>query len=93
MMKLSEKDRALIDSFQNDFTEDKKLQSAIHDYTEKHGLYLPDNIEYSPGIDFVELLIDDESVLCVCLPPVSNYLIRETEHTYKYLRTKQPIAV
>jgi len=93
MMKLSEKDRILIDSFQNDFIEDKKLQAAIRDYTEKHGLRLPDNAEYSPGIDFVELLIGDESVLCVYLPPVSNYTIHETEHTSKYLPAKLPIAI
>jgi hypothetical protein len=66
--------------------EDAELQIAIRAYIAEHDLYLDENAEYIPIIDGVFVCVDDQVVLCVGLPPVSNYSISETEHTDKYMR-------
>ena len=65
---------------------DKKLNAAILTYLYKNGLTMDNNAEYLPGIDHVCIRVDGKPVLRVGLPPVSNYSIRETEYTNKYLR-------
>jgi len=73
--------------------DDKELQQAIHNYARRHNLILDLNIEYKPVIDGVYLYVSNHVVLRVGLPPVSNYNIRETEYTDKYLRAKELVAV
>ena len=72
---------------------DEKLQNAIQTYLFEHNLVLSSNAEYDTIIDGVDVLIDGYVVLMVGLPPVSNYNIRETEYTSKYMRLVEPIAV
>ena len=67
---------------------DKKLQNAVNVYLSENDLKLNDNAEYEAGIDFVSIEIEGVPVLEVNLPPVSNYLVQETEYTDKYLRNK-----
>ena len=64
----------------------KDFQNAITNYTKMHDLVLPDNVTYNAGIDFFDVRINNIPVLIVCLPPVSNYKVRETEHTRKLLK-------
>ncbi|MCL2044759.1 MAG: hypothetical protein FWG88_00040 [Oscillospiraceae bacterium] len=68
---------------------DEKLINAIRMYISEHNLLLPDNAEYEYIIDGVWVLVDDEIVLTIGLPPVSNYSVHETEHTNKYLRVTE----
>ena len=63
-----------------------KLQESLRSYLLEHSMILPDDVEYSPIIDGVWVLVEDKVVLTIGLPPVSNYSVRETEHTDKYLR-------
>jgi hypothetical protein len=71
--------------------EDAELQNAIHAYIAEHDLFLDESAEYIPIIDGVRVYVDGCVVLQVGLPPVSNYRIRETEHTDKYMRqTREP---
>ena len=72
---------------------DKNIQKSLNDYLLKRGLVLSDEAEYDPVIDGVHIIIDGNVVLRIGLPPVSNYPVRETEHTTKYLRKVEPIAV
>ena len=72
---------------------DKSIQSAIISFLHEHNLIFEDDAEYVPGIDYVSIEIGEVPVLEVSLPPVSNYNVRETEHTRKYLRKREPIAV
>jgi len=65
---------------------DDDLQKAVSDYLFINGLALPENFVYEPVIDGVYVCVSNNVVLRVGLPPVSNYNIRETEHTDKYLR-------
>jgi len=88
MSNITEKDKDLLESFHEDFSKDKNLQRSIQNYAEKHGLFLPDKILYVPGIDYVSVEIEGNPVFIVGLPPVSNYSIRETEYTDKYMRKK-----
>ena len=93
MSDLIERDKAMLDEFHFDFWNNAELQEAIRDYTENRGLFLPEDARFSPGIDCVGVFIKGRLVLSVGLPPVSNYEIRETEYTDKYLRKRKPIAV
>ena len=93
MPELTENDRLLLEAFHKEYKSDEQLQNAILDYTEKHGLVLPDDVLYVPGIDFIEVRIGEIPILTVGLPPVSNYPVRETEHTDKYLRPGKSVAV
>jgi hypothetical protein len=68
--------------------ENIKVMQAIANYLDINDLVLPDNARYAYVIDAVDLYIDDVLVLWVGLPPVSNYPVRETEHTHKYLKKK-----
>ena len=72
---------------------DKNIQNAVREYLHEHNLKLEGDAEYVPGIDYVSIEICGIPVLEVNLPPVSNYSIGETEHTRKYLRKKELIAV
>ena len=92
-MKLSDKDREMLLSSHKAIANDKNIQGAISDYVKAHGLILPHEVVFEYVIDGVHLLIDDNVVLRIGLPPVSNYPVRETEHTRKYLRKREPIAV
>ena len=65
----------------------KDLQTALKKYLDRNGLVLPDNVRFSTGIDFVAVMVDEFSVLDICLPPVSDYLVEETEYTHRFLRT------
>jgi len=73
--------------------ENKPLMRAIHEYADKAGLTLPHHAVFEWGIDCVGVFVDGKLVLSVGLPPVSNYPVRETEHTRKYLCKRDPSAV
>ena len=73
--------------------EDKKVQSAVQKYLLAMGLTVDGETEFLAGIDHVCVRVNGVPVLAIGLPPVSNYLVEETEHTRKYLRTKLPIAI
>ena len=73
--------------------ENPLVMGAIHTYLKNNGLSLPDDVRYEYIIDGVYVLIDDKPVLRVGLPPVSNYPVRETEHTNRYLRGRKTVAV
>jgi len=77
----------------NDFKENRPLMQAIHKYTDAIGLVLPRRAVFEWGIDCVGVFVDTNLVLSVGLPPVSNYTVRETEHTRQYLHKKEPVAV
>jgi len=66
--------------------EHEELQKAVHTYLSEHGLILNSAVVYESGIDCVYILIQDNPVLIVGLPPVSNYDIEETEYTERFLR-------
>ena len=92
-MILSDKDKSKLLGMHNRFKSNSDLQKAISDYSERQGLILPEDIRFSPGIDYVDVRFQDHSVLIVCLPPVSNYNIHETEYTDEYLRPQKVEAV
>ena len=71
---------------------DPNIIKAVDNYLKTHDLALPDDVVYEPIIDGVFICIEDNPVLVVGLPPVSNYPVRETEHTDKYLRTPKTAA-
>ena len=73
--------------------EHKELQQALQKYLAENDLTLDGSETYESGIDCVCVLINKKPIFYVGLPPVSNYPVEETEHTYKYLQIKQPIAV
>jgi hypothetical protein len=66
--------------------EDVEFQNALQKYLCEHSLTLPENAEYRSAIDGVFIYTDKDMVLRVGLPPVSNYSVRETEYTDKYMR-------
>jgi hypothetical protein len=65
------------------------LMKAVDDYLNAKGLFLPANAKYEYIIDGVFISVNGLPVLTVGLPPVSNYPVDETEHTYKYLKKKE----
>ena len=71
----------------------EELQEALQEYLSAHGLALSGDESYQSGIDCVGVFIQDCLVLSISLPPVSNYRVRETIHTDKYLRTVNAVAV
>ena len=73
--------------------DDKGFQKAIREYLSKNGLALSGDETYQSGIDCVGVFVDDRLVLSVGLPPVSNYPVRETEYTQRYLRAREKVAV
>ena len=73
--------------------ENPSLMKAVNNYLSANGLSLPDNAIFGYMIDGVYIDIDDNTVLTIGLPPVSNYLVRETEHTDRYLRAGNSIVV
>ena len=81
-----------MEKFQIECRNDKDFQSAITNYAAMHDLVLPDNVTYSYGIDFFDVRVDNVPVLIVTLPPVSNYRVRETEHTRKILKASSKTA-
>ena len=93
MKTLEEKDKSILASFHNECKNNRLLQRAIREYTEKHGIVIPENIEYIPGIDSVSIYLGEDAVLIIGLPPVSGYPVYETEYTKKYLRPSKAIAV
>ena len=93
MNNLTNEDKILLASSHEAIANDTNIQKAISDYIEKHELTLPRRAVFEWGIDCVGVFVDTNLVLSVGLPPVSNYTVRETEHTRQYLRKKEPIAV
>ena len=90
---MAKRNKKLIESLHDELCKHEAFQKAIHDYIVAHDLTLPDNAQYVPGIDFVDVRVDGFSVLIVGFPTVSNYPISETEYTNKYLKTARQIAV
>ena len=74
------------DKKMTNWKEHEELQKAVHTYLSEHGLILNSAVVYESGIDCVYILIQDNPVLIVGLPPVSNYDIEETEYTERFLR-------
>ena len=72
--------------------EDKELQTALNKYLTSKGFSLPDNVQYSTGIDFVAVMVDDFEILAVCLPPISDYYIEETKYTHRFLRATSQVG-
>ena len=72
---------------------DEKLLAAVQAYLDGQGLLLYGDARFVAGIDYVALKIGDHAVLRIGLPPVSNYVIDETEHTSRYLRPINSVAV
>ena len=93
MKRLADRDEALLDFSHKAIANDKNVQKAIKDYAEIHGLVLPHGVVFGYIIDGVHVYVDDNVVLRIGLPPVSNYPVYETEYTSKYLRVKQSVAV
>ena len=92
MKNLTDKDRALLASSHKAIANDKNVQEAIKSYADTHGLVLPNDVVFGYIIDGVHVYVDDHVVLRIGLPPVSNYPVRETEHTDKYLRARKSSA-
>jgi len=93
MAKNSAIDKNLLVKFNNEFKNDINLQNAIRQYAKKYNLLLPKNLRYFPSIDCVYVYLHDKPVLIISLPPVSNYIVDETEYTDKYLKQTETIAV
>ena len=76
-----------------DWKEHREMQHALYTYLLECNLTLSDNVSFESGIDCVFVLVDDDPVLIIGLPPVSNYTVRETAHTDKHLRPGKSVAV
>ena len=63
----------------------KGLQQALKTYLLENEMVLPDTARYESGIDCVCIYISGDRVLIIGLPPLSNYVVRGTEHTNKHL--------
>ena len=87
MVKRSNDIKHILERVQVECKNNKELQNAIAAYTKKHRLILPDNISYNSGIDCYIVEVSSKPVLIVGQPPVSDYVIRETEHTRKLLQS------
>ena len=75
------------------WNEHKELQEALQAYLTKHDLILPNDAEYESSIDCVFVVVQDDPVFIIGLPPPSNYNVKETEHTNKHLRPHLAVAV
>ena len=73
--------------------DNKELMEAVHSYLKTNNLYLNEQAVFEWGIDCVCIFVDNREVLIVSLPPLSNYRIRETEYTDRYMRARQHAAV
>jgi len=73
--------------------EEPEVVKAVNAYLQKHGLVLPRDARFGYIIDGVYVYVEEHPVLCVGLPPVSNYPVDETEYTNKYLRAYEAVAV
>ena len=73
--------------------EHKELQEALQAYLAEHDLVLPDNTRYESGIDCVAVIVQDVVIFWIGLPPPSEYEVKKTEHTDKYLRSYMAVAV
>ena len=93
MLNIAKRDEELLKTFDEEYKQDKELQKAIQIYLSERGLVLSDDAVYVPGIDCVGVFIENNLVLSIGLPPVSNYPVRETKYTDKYLRTGKSVAV
>ena len=93
MEHLSKRDKELLKALDDEYKSNDELQIAIQTYLSEHGLFLSENVKYEPVIDGVHVLINNDVVLRIGLPPVSNYPVRETEYTDKYLREKNSVAI
>ena len=82
----------ILEEFQIECENDRDFQNAISNYAKKHNLVIPDEVTYTFGIDFYDVRVDNKPVLIVSLPPVSNYVVDETEHTRKLLKTTRETA-
>ena len=71
----------------------EEFQKALQAYLAERDLSLPDDVRYGSGIDCAFVFAGKFPILRVGLPPVSNYPVLETEHTDKYLRVPEAIAV
>ena len=89
MMEMENKDYLDCNTY---WKEHKGVQAALNKYLTSKGLSLPDNVQYSTGIDFVAVMVDDFEILDVCLPPVSNYNVRETKYTHRFLRATAQVG-
>jgi len=85
-----------LSQFQNQINDDAVIQSAIQSYLIENDLYFAGKMLFSPSIDSVCVYADsynNDPMLLICLPPISNYEIMETEHTRKYIHQRKSIAV
>ena len=66
----------------------EEFQQELHTYLNNRNVEFGCAVRFSSGIDCVAVITtpNDEVILWVGLPPVSNYTIRETEQTHKYLK-------
>jgi hypothetical protein len=55
----------------------------------RHNMKLDADFRYSSSIDCVFVYVQDNPVFIVGLPPPSNYRVRETEYTDRYMRTEE----
>jgi len=69
-----------------DWKEHRELQHALQVYTAAHSIILTGNEEYESGIDCVIVYMEDDPVFIIGLPPVSNYHVKETDHTNNHYR-------
>ena len=53
--------------------EHEDLQKALQTYLTEHDLILPDNTRYESGIDCVAVIVQNDPVFFIGLPPPSNY--------------------
>ena len=72
---------------------DIKLQKALQDYLIKRNFFLDEDAEYEVIIDGVDIFVSGHLVLCIGLPPVSNYNIHETEFAEYYLSVDKMATV
>ncbi|MCL2107850.1 MAG: hypothetical protein FWH20_00700 [Oscillospiraceae bacterium] len=73
--------------------EDQELMRSLQNYLKTNNLYLEPHALFEWGIDCVGVFVNGNVVLNIGLPPVSNYLIEETEYTGRYMRQREQPAV
>jgi len=65
---------------------DENIQKAVSTFLSEHNYVLTDDAVYKPIIDGVDIIVSGVTVLMIGLPPVSDYSVRETKYTERYLR-------
>ena len=73
--------------------EHKELQHALQRYLSENNLALSGEETYESSIDCVFVVINNDPVFIIGVPPVSYYPVQETEYTDKYLRPTKAVAV